>query len=82
MRTLRRGAYRPVGKAVAGGDFDGDVSFLFGPAIPDEARRDLAIIIDQQFVQGEGRWQEKMDRFAELTDRSQNETVAVFVRDR
>jgi hypothetical protein len=31
---------------------------------------------------GDGRWQGKMDRFAELTERFLFETVAVFVRDR
>jgi hypothetical protein len=80
--TLGRGAYRRVGRAVAGGDLDGDVSFRFGSVIPDEARKELAAMIEQQFVQGDGRWQEKMDRFAELTARNEFETVAVFVRDR
>ena len=38
-------------------------------------------MIDQQLMRGDGPWQEKMDRFAELTNRGQFETVAVFVRD-
>ena len=80
-RTLRRGAYPPVRKAVVGDDLGGDVSFGFGAAVPDDARRDLAIMIDQQLMRGDGPWQEKMDRFAELTNRGQFETVAVFVRD-
>jgi hypothetical protein len=81
-RTLDRGAYSRVGKAVAGDDLDGEVSFTFGSVIPDEARKAIAAMIEQQFMQGDGRWQEKMDRFAELTSRAEFETVAVFVRDR
>jgi hypothetical protein len=80
-RALGRGRYDSVGDAVVGGDLDGDVSFRFGSAVPDEMRKELAEMIEQALVHGGGRWQAKMDRFAELTARLEFETVAVFVRD-
>jgi hypothetical protein len=39
-------------------------------------------MIEQGLLHGDGEWQEKMDRFAELTARADFETVAVFLRDR
>jgi hypothetical protein len=80
-RRLARGAYDKIRDAMVG-DLGGEVSFRFDPAIPSEVRRDISSMVEQRLMHGEGRWQEKMERFAELTDRSEFETVAVFVRDR
>jgi len=80
--TLRQGGYTAVGDAVADGDLDGDVAFDFGATLPDQARKEVSAMIEQDLLQGDGPWQEKMDRYAELTARNEFETVAVFVRDR
>jgi hypothetical protein len=81
-RALRRGSFTEVREAAVGDDFDGDVSFRFGATLPDEAHKEVSAMIEQELLQGDGRWQEKMDRFAGLSARDEFETVAVFVRDR
>jgi hypothetical protein len=81
-RALRRGEYPRVHEALVDGDLDGDVVFAFGKSFPEGVSGELSTMIEEDLVHGRGQWQERMDRYAELNQRYELETVAVFVRDR
>jgi hypothetical protein len=60
-----------------GGD-DGGEAELVGPDLVDQ--RQVGNLVSQGFLDVEGPWRERIGRYLYLEDRSDDRTVAVFVR--